>query len=326
MTDTPPIDVPQRVNRWPSVLWSVLTLAMVGVTGLTFVAVAARMHWAFDLATHFRVYYVGAFVLLSGAFAIGRQWKRAALCALFLAWNVAPIAAGYVRRSEGSSGGPLVRCLLANVLTSNRSHNKLLELVRRENPDVILLLETDQSWLDAVADLRANYPHFREVARSDNFGIAFFSRLPIVLAEITELGDSGLPAIVARLKQAEQSITFIGLHTLPPVGARNSSIRNRQLAAAAELASGMSGPVALMGDLNITPWSPYFSDLLSRSVLKDSRDGFGIQPTWTARRRIFRIPIDHVLVSREIEVEDRRVGPNIGSDHFPVIVDLAVPP
>jgi endonuclease/exonuclease/phosphatase (EEP) superfamily protein YafD len=32
-----------------------------------------------------------------------------------------------------------------------------------------------------------------------------------------------------------------------------------------------------------------------------------------------------VLISPEIEVRERTVGPDIGSDHRPVIIDLVVP-
>ena len=35
-----------------------------------------------------------------------------------------------------------------------------------------------------------------------------------------------------------------------------------------------------------------------------------------------RITIDHALVSREVQVHDRHVGPSIGSDHFPIVIDI----
>ena len=79
-----------------------------------------------------------------------------------------------------------------------------------------------------------------------------------------------------------------------------------------------------MGDLNTTSWSPFFSDLIEESGLRDSRKGFGIQTTWPDGLFLLRIPIDHCLVSKDISVLDRRVGPSIGSDHFPVTVDLVL--
>ena len=36
------------------------------------------------------------------------------------------------------------------------------------------------------------------------------------------------------------------------------------------------------------------------------------------------IPIDHVLVTPQWLVVEREVGPNLGSDHLPVIVQIAL--
>lgn len=80
-----------------------------------------------------------------------------------------------------------------------------------------------------------------------------------------------------------------------------------------------------MGDFNMTPWSPKFRQLVADSHLRDTVRGFGLQPTWPAGAPQFWIPIDHVLVSPDILVVDRRVGPDLGSDHYPVIVDIQLP-
>jgi endonuclease/exonuclease/phosphatase (EEP) superfamily protein YafD len=83
----------------------------------------------------------------------------------------------------------------------------------------------------------------------------------------------------------------------------------------------------LMGDLNTTMWSPYFHELETQAGLRNARDGFGILPTWPQKGQwpMFRIPLDHCLVSPEIRVEAFRVGSNIGSDHLPIIVDVTIP-
>jgi endonuclease/exonuclease/phosphatase (EEP) superfamily protein YafD len=39
-----------------------------------------------------------------------------------------------------------------------------------------------------------------------------------------------------------------------------------------------------------------------------------------------RVPIDHLVHSPVLEVTDRRLGPDLGSDHFPLLVDLQVAP
>jgi endonuclease/exonuclease/phosphatase (EEP) superfamily protein YafD len=81
----------------------------------------------------------------------------------------------------------------------------------------------------------------------------------------------------------------------------------------------------LLGDLNTTSWSPGFQECLQISRLRDSRRGFGVHPTWPARQAVLRITIDHCLVSDGIVVEDHHVGPDVGSDHLPVLIKCRVP-
>ena len=89
-----------------------------------------------------------------------------------------------------------------------------------------------------------------------------------------------------------------------------------------DLIQEQTDPVILLADLNTTSWSATFQALTTRAGLRDSRLGFGVQPTWPARLPGLRIPIDHCLVSPEVQVHDRRVEENAGSDHFAIYVDI----
>lgn len=80
----------------------------------------------------------------------------------------------------------------------------------------------------------------------------------------------------------------------------------------------------VLGDLNVTPWSHVFRDLLKRTGLIDSAQGWGIQPTWPSGAVLLRIPIDHCLHSPDVAIVNREIGENVGSDHFPVIVDFFI--
>ncbi len=72
-----------------------------------------------------------------------------------------------------------------------------------------------------------------------------------------------------------------------------------------------------------TPWSPHFRRLLRDSELRDVARGRGLSPTWYPTPLPLGIPIDHVLVSDEIGVAQREVGPDLGSDHRAVRVELS---
>jgi endonuclease/exonuclease/phosphatase (EEP) superfamily protein YafD len=79
----------------------------------------------------------------------------------------------------------------------------------------------------------------------------------------------------------------------------------------------------VVGDLNATPWSWPFRNLLATGRLRNSQVGFGVQPSFAASSNpLFRVPIDHLVYSDALLVRQRRLGPRLGSDHFPLLVDL----
>ena len=103
-------------------------------------------------------------------------------------------------------------------------------------------------------------------------------------------------------------------------------LRDAQIRFAAEWAEGRDGAVIVVGDLNATPWSWPFG-LLTEAGLRNSQVGFGLQASFPARSMfVFRVPIDHLLHSDDLMVRDRYLGPALGSDHFPLIVDLELRP
>jgi endonuclease/exonuclease/phosphatase (EEP) superfamily protein YafD len=210
----------------------------------------------------------------------------------------------------------------ANVFSANPTPDLVLQFLRAEQPDVVLVPELTPAWerrLESVEDL---FPYLRVESREGNFGIGLYSRVPIESAEIVPLAGGNI-AVVARLRKDGQALTLIGAHTDPPGGSRTDT-RDRQLRQLAELAAAVDGPCVLLGDLNTTSWSPGFQECLRVSGLRDSRRGFGVQPTWPAGRAVLRIPIDHCLVSDEIVVENRRAGPEVGSDHLPLLIECRV--
>lgn len=305
----------------------VFRLSVILMTAPTIAGWLARRHWVFDLATHFVVQSAVLMAVFVAISLVLREWRVALLAAVVLVINAARLVPLSLPADEPSSAGRRIRLLSANVHTGNRNAAPFLELIQRADPDLILAMEVDSRWIRELSGLKARYPHFHEHARPDNFGIAIYSRIPLDPLDEIELADSEVPTLLARLTIDGRSMAFIGTHPLPPISRDYAGLRNRQLAALGELAAreAAKGPVVLAGDLNTTSWSPIFTDLLKASGLQDSRQGRGIQASWPTTSPLIRIPIDHVLVSPDVAIHDRRLGNPIGSDHRPVIVDFSIP-
>jgi endonuclease/exonuclease/phosphatase (EEP) superfamily protein YafD len=290
----------------------------------TFAGFFARAWWLLELTTHFRPHLAITCLLLAGFWAWRRRWRWVAGCVGGLILNMLVMCphflAGPVSPASGSS--PL-RIVSLNVHTSNPQAELVVSFLSEANADIVLLMEVDDLWMQKLAEWSAQYPYQLVEAREDNFGIAVFSRVPWTNAAVAEFGSAGVPTVVADLNVSGRSIHFVGTHPLPPGTASYSAQRNEQLEKLAEHMTGITNPIVLVGDLNTTPWSPCFTELQRRSGLHDASKGTWISGSWPATLPVGKIPIDHCLISPELRIVSRKLGPPVGSDHLPLIWTLA---
>jgi endonuclease/exonuclease/phosphatase (EEP) superfamily protein YafD len=214
--------------------------------------------------------------------------------------------------------------LLCNVLVSNKNVDRVRRLIDTSGPDLVALLEVNTEWLETL-DLTEDYPYAVAEPQDDSFGIALFSRLPLRGPRIVYFGNTVVPSIIAEIQAEGRGIVFIVTHPLPPKDKTYTAYRNKQLAGIGRFVGTQSLPCVLAGDLNVTMWAPEYARFERESGLVNARKGFGILPTFPALIYPAAVPIDHVLCDPDIAVGDCRLGPRVGSDHLPLIVDLVVP-
>lgn len=300
---------PHRLGIWLCALFTGLTLT-------------APLDWPFDLSTYFQPQYAVVLVPLALWSLIRRDHKASALAIVALAWNLFCIAPQFAAAPASSQSGLGLRVLLTNVHRRNEQSRPLLELIRREAPDVVVAVETDQRWLDALATLDRTYPHSVARPRDDNSGIALWSRYPGDF-EVQQDGHQ-VARLHARLQTPAGEVQVVAVHAFPPINRRYQKKRDRQLAELVEVVGDVAKPTIVLGDFNATPWTASVVDLRSRTGLHDARQGQGFLATWPTSLGWFGVPIDHVLHSQDIVVRALRVGPDIGSDHLPLIADIVV--
>lgn len=305
-------------------IWYLLIIIVVATGFLTILGFVGRIWWVLDIFSHFRVQYAVIQAVSGLIFLVGDQNLAAGMAFSFMFINIAVISPLYLPSSQNESNNKVYRLLLVNVLQSNHSYGLIEALIKKDSPDFIVLVEPNQNWLDQLEDALIDYPYRCSRTREDSYGIALFSRIQLDYCDIRFFGDAGVPSVVAKTTLSGGSFTFIGTHPPPPKGSVNSRLRNQQLVEMAQFIRSLPGAAIMCGDLNISPWSVYFHSFLSESGLLDSSKGFGVQPTWPVEWPIMRVPIDHCFVSESIQVINRKTGPKVGSDHFPLLVDFAI--
>ncbi|MEO0515056.1 MAG: endonuclease/exonuclease/phosphatase family protein [Planctomycetota bacterium] len=287
--------------------------------------------WFLDLFSHFRLQYA-AMLLLSSVVAIRtKRWRTSAGFSVVFSVNAVLLAPLWFapNQPEVSSKIPTAKVLAFNVLTMNQRKSEVAEWLSGERADVVVMQEVNTAWITSLdANLEGYTRQLSPTIREDNFGLAVYVRKGVEVLEFTHAVDpAGVPRIeVVVGLRGEGRLRVIAVHTLPPIGAEYSALRSKQLAEASQRASLSAEPVVIAGDLNATRWSAPLRRLRRDTGLRDSAEGFGFQGTWPSGLRwTGMIPIDHVLVSPDIRVDDRRIGPDLGSDHRAVVVDLRLP-
>ncbi len=305
-------------------VWLLALVEFAGVlaSAATLVAFFGARSWVAELASHFRVQYLTTLVAFAGITAVAGHGWSALVFALFALVNAAVIARAHAAESPPVASAAMpVRVFLSNLHAENGRLGLLIDAVRRFGPDVVVLLEVRPRCIYELAPLASAYPFAMTVPRDDNFGIALYSKHPLGNTECLYLGRARVPSLVVDV-QTTPALRVVATHPYPPVTPGYAELRNDHLEALAELARTGLRPLVLLGDLNMTPWSPYFARLLADGDLRDSMRRRRPQSTWPVKLWPLRLPLDHCLVSSEIRVVSRTVGPYVGSDHFPVIVDL----
>ncbi|MEM1059643.1 MAG: endonuclease/exonuclease/phosphatase family protein [Verrucomicrobiota bacterium] len=301
-------------------------LALLGLLAVMMPA-AEGLYWRFGLAAHFQMQLFLGVLCLAALALLLRCWWALAGSGVLVAITFWPLMPLYLDTSQHTEKATFSVGAM-NVLTRNRDHDAVLNAVRAREPDILLVMETDRNWLAQLETLRDLYPFILAEPRRDNFGIALLSKFEPTKAEIRTFGEADVPSVVAWYEIDGRRLLFVGTHPVPPSSAEAVRLRDGQMEeVAAFLRRRPPGwNTILAGDLNNTPFSASFRNLLARTRLRDTAEGFGYQPTWPVEMPWFWIPIDHILVSNKIRVADRSVGPAVGSDHFPVWAELGFAP
>ncbi|MCC6179756.1 MAG: endonuclease/exonuclease/phosphatase family protein [Chloroflexi bacterium] len=247
-------------------------------------------------------------------------------------------------RTPSAPTGPSFRVMTFNVGAARglESPERVIETVRAARPDVAALVEARRDTLATLGPaLRATYPYQASSAQT-----AIISRFPLlddrdnphlagahdVLTVTIVVGDRPVSLTAVHLRRID-GYTGLGSGPLPLLRAiRTFSTAERDAAVDALMSQADSVDYArvIVGDFNMTPTSRAYG--LMTGAMRDSfrEAGWGLGHSYPTTLRSLRsglsvplLRIDYVFHSDALVATSARVGPGGGSDHLPVVSDLA---
>ncbi len=280
--------------------------------------------WPFELLSHFRLQSLVALAIASPLMFLLRRSTLAIVCLAFALVLAASLLPYYVPRPALASDAQL-KLLSFNLNIANENFTGVRDYITQQQADVVFLMEFSPRWVDELVELKKLYPHQIIIPREDEFGLALFSKYPVLKEETLSFTEFDLPAIAFAISCQGTTYHIIGAHPLPPSSNFNFHARNVELSELGQrIAVRRLAPAILMGDFNLTPFSPFFRKLQAVSGLRDSSFGLGLHPTWMTHNPLIAIPIDHILLSKDLMVSQRTVGPSLGSDHSPLVLSISL--
>lgn len=275
-----------------------------------------------------QITFVGGLVLVAALFLPGPSRLLVPMLMIvacgYQLWRIRPYTPFHAVEMELAPHGPNeIRVLSSNVLMENKRHDLLLNVIEDFDPDILFLMETDQTWIDAVEPALARYSTVLREPRPDHYGMLFATRLDVDEARILRLTTGDTPSVFAQMRgPGGVTFRFIGLHPRPPLPGQSTQERDAQIHYAARFAASNGLPLIATGDFNDVAWSDTSQSFKHVGQYLDPRIGRGLFASFDAEKPYLRFPIDQFYATEGVAVVSIERRGYIGSDHFPMAATI----
>lgn len=286
----------------------------------------SQIWWMFELVAHWRILYVCIGIGLLLLFAILRKMRSFSLVLMILSVHVLRITPYIVFDAQiAPKSSHELSILFANTYWLTKNEDTLVASIQELDPDIILFFEILNPAFTQVQHRLKDYSYGEYTPAMYAFNIGYLSKVPV--KKTVHYFVPFVPTLELETQLNGQQVSVLGAHPYSPVDAEFVERRNTLLDELFAYASVQEESLLLGGDLNITPFSPYYWQLKNEyPQLSDSLEKFGLQNSWPTHTlpTFFAIPIDHAWTNAKLKVLERKLGPHTGSDHFPLFVRVGV--
>jgi endonuclease/exonuclease/phosphatase (EEP) superfamily protein YafD len=291
---------------------------------LTVLGLLAAWWPALDIINNGIPYLLAGGLILLGLAALTRKPWLIAGAILIVALNAYVLRSGLHGSAAMAPAGSerFLRVVTFNLWGGNDRMDEVSKFLADSDADVVVLQEVTRAHGALLRQsLQTAYPHATDGAR-----IVILSKHPI-LAE-GQLDRPGFPPWISlmlrwvRLEVNGFTFELAGVHLARPF---YPELQEEDVEALIRFAASRDRPLIVAGDFNMSPWTEKLRRL---GRLAGIRRYNTFRLTWPVRRDelplLPLVAIDNVLASPNFDKIAAIGGPRLGSDHRPVIVDLAL--
>jgi endonuclease/exonuclease/phosphatase (EEP) superfamily protein YafD len=291
-------------------------------------------HWFFRTADFIRIQsLIIQLVLLVLVASLVDEFDIFAVCilagllisALYQFAKIAPYTPLHTSAKEKSPSDGMVSVLAGNVLQTNNNYDKFLAIVKKYDPDLVLVMESNKDWKKGLALLEKSHPHTVQIPLENLYGMHLYSKVKLQNVSINYHVEKDIPSIFCEYPiNDSNTIFFACLHPAPPSPTENDTSKERdaELMIVGEHIRDLNKPVVVCGDMNDVVWSRTTRLFKKMTDMIDPRVGRGFFPTYHAGYRLMRFPLDHIFHTQDLFIGTMERSENYGSDHFAMYYEI----
>lgn len=313
----------------------VAALLALGAAAVMVLAQGGRFSDRLDVLTHFAPIWLAIAAAAAVLWFVGGRRGKAVPMLIGLAFAsglllVGPEVLAASRQERFKGDAPNLKIVQFNLWGRNRDPEETTRWILAEDPDVIVFEEGFARSGGVARALAPHYPHTVTCADPLPCSTMILSkRAPIDGGGLQgSVSETNLSGAWATFKGRRGEFTVVGVHYTWPLPAGPQQQQTKRLGAFIERFPKESLVVA--GDMNSTPWSFSLKRQDKLFGLERRTRGLFSWPAGKFSRRLLAAPfpflaIDQVYAGAAWKTVSVKRGPKLGSDHYPVVVELARP-
>ena len=223
---------------------------------------------------------------------------------------------------DKSQNKNIIKLMIFNISYNNPTENfeNIKSLILSEKIDILQFQEVSPQMNEKIRSLKSIFPYSTGLDKPlDLFDSLILSKYPLLN---TEIGQHHL--VQTNFILNEKKISILGMHLFPGGTQVNLNYALQQTNYLKEVVNNINTNLILLGDLNMTSSSKRFTNFLKDTNLYTYSSFKNITSTWPAfLPNYLGIQIDHVLFTKNFRLISKKIANNFGSDHRPLIVELA---
>lgn len=239
--------------------------------------------------------------------------------------KVFPYSSWHPRKKPDFPSNGSLSILAGNVLQTNTDYPKFKALIKQYDPDLVLTMESNGAWENALQNIEKDYPFTVKIAKENFYGMHLYSKKKLFDVEVNYHVEEEVPSIYFKYQITDtKKVFFACLHPAPPSPTENDTSKERdaELMIVGKYLRDIDLPTVVCGDMNDVVWSRTTRLFKKMTGMIDPRIGRGFFPTYHADYWFLRFPLDHLFHTKDLFVGKMVRTPHFGSDHFAMYYEI----